>query len=71
MAVSVKLPNDIESRLEHLAAVTHRPKSFYIREAISEYLEEHEDTYIALSRLENPMPTISLDDVEKRLGLAS
>lgn len=71
MPVSVKLPNDLESRLEYLSTVTHRPKSFYIREAINEYLEEHEDTFIALSRLESPMPTVSLDDVENRLGLAS
>jgi len=71
MPVSVKLPKDLESRLEYLSTVTHRPKSFYIREAINEYLEEHEDTFIALSRLESPMPTVSLDDVENRLGLAS
>jgi len=71
MPVSVKLPNDLESRLEYLSTVTHRPKSYYIREAINEYLEEHEDTFIALSRLESPMPTVSLDDVENRLGLAS
>lgn len=71
MPVSVKLPHELESRLEYLAAVTHRPKSYYIREAINEYLEEHEDTFIALSRLETPMSTVSLDDVEKRLGLAS
>ena len=71
MPVSVKLPHELESRLEYLATVTHRPKSFYVREAITEYLEEHEDTFIALSRLENPMKPISLDNVEKRLGLAS
>jgi len=71
MPVSVKLPHELESRLEHLATVTHRPKSFYVREAIAEYLEEHEDTLIALSRLEKPMKSISLDSVEKHLGLAS
>ena len=69
--LSVKLPHDLENRLDHLAAVTHRPKSFHIREAINEYLEEHEDTFIALSRLKTPMPTVSLDDIEKRLGLAN
>jgi RHH-type transcriptional regulator, rel operon repressor / antitoxin RelB len=71
MPVSVKLPRELESRLEYLSTVTHRPKSFYIRQAIYEYLEEHEDTFIALARLESPLPTTSLDDVEKRLGLAS
>ena len=70
MSVSVKLPRELESRLEYLSSATHRPKSFYIREALNEYLEEHEDTFIALSRLESPLPTVSLDEVEKRLGLA-
>lgn len=46
--LSLKLPKDLENRLNNLAAVTHRPKSFYMREALQEYLEEHEDTFIAL-----------------------
>jgi RHH-type transcriptional regulator, rel operon repressor / antitoxin RelB len=69
MPVSVKLPTDLESRLEKLSSVTHRPKSYYIREALIEYLEEHEDTFIALARLEKPLSTISLDDVEKNLEM--
>ncbi len=70
MPVSVKLPSDLEKRLDHLSSATHRPKSFYIREALIAYLEEHEDTFLALARLEKPMPTVSLDEVEKKLGLA-
>ena len=68
--LSLKLPENLENRLNNLAAVTHRPKSYYMREALQEYLEEHEDTFIALARLESPQQTISLEDVEKRLGLA-
>jgi predicted DNA-binding protein len=41
-----------------------------MREALQEYLEEHEDTFIALARLESPQPTVSLEEIEKRLGLA-
>ncbi len=70
MAISVKLPRDVESRLDSLSSATHRPKSYYIREAINQYLEENEDTFIALARLETPLPSIPLDEVEKRLGLA-
>ena len=51
--LSLKLPQDLENRLETLAKVTGRSKSFYIREAIIEYLEENEDGYLALERLNN------------------
>lgn len=68
--ISLKLPLELENRLNNLAAVTHRPKSYYLREALEKYLEEYEDTYTALARLEKPMKNIPLDEVEKRLGLA-
>ena len=51
---AVRLPADIEIRLNNLSAITHRPKSFYIREAIKQYLEDMEDGYIALERIANP-----------------
>lgn len=40
--ISLKLPKDLENRLNNLAAVTHRPKSYYMREALEQYLKEHE-----------------------------
>ena len=51
--LSLKLPQDLEGRLETLAKSTGRSKSFYIRAAIMEYLEENEDGYLALERLNN------------------
>jgi len=51
---SIRLPEELNNRLENLAALTHRPKSFYIREALSQYLEDLEDGYIALERLSRP-----------------
>ena len=41
-------------RLQTLADKTGRTKSFYAREAILRYLEDMEDTFIAIERLENP-----------------
>ncbi len=67
--LSLRLSNDLESRLTELAETTGRTKSFYAKEAIIKYLDEMEDTYIALDRLEKPSKRISLDDVEKELGL--
>lgn len=67
--LSLRLSNDIESRLSKLAENTGRTKSFYAKEAIVKYLDEMEDTYIAIDRLEKPAKRISLADVEKELGL--
>lgn len=48
---SVRLPEDIESRLNALAIETHRTKSFYIIEAIKMHLEDLEDLYVATRRI--------------------
>jgi RHH-type rel operon transcriptional repressor/antitoxin RelB len=68
--LAVRLPKDVETRLNKLAKRTGRPKSYYVRQAIAEFLDEREDYLIALSRLEKREPTISLEELEKRLGLA-
>jgi len=49
--LSVKLPEELESRLNNLAAKTKRSKSFYMREALERYLEEYEEGLLALDRL--------------------
>jgi len=69
--LSLRLSNDMETRLAKLAETTGRTKTFYVKEAIHRYLDEMEDTYIALSRLENPGKRVSLDDVEKMLDVDS
>jgi RHH-type rel operon transcriptional repressor/antitoxin RelB len=69
MTVTMKLPSDLESRLNNLAKVTHRPKSHYLREALEEYLTEYEDRYIALARLEKPAHRWTLDELEQGLDL--
>lgn len=51
---TVRLSTDIETRLSKLSTLTHRPKSFYIKEAINRYLEDMEDGYLALERLSSP-----------------
>ena len=48
---SMKLPQDLNDRLNHLAEVTQRSKSFYVAQALREYLEDLEDYYLALERL--------------------
>ena len=50
--LSIELPEEIEARLERLAERTGRSKSFYVREAILEKIEDMEDVYLAEEVLE-------------------
>lgn len=75
MTYSIRLPHQIEKRLENLAAKTGRSKSFYVKEAIIEHLDEIEDIYLAEKRLEDiragRTKTIPLQKVMKRYGMGS
>ena len=72
--LSIRLPDEILSRLDILAKRTGRSKTFYAREAILKHLEDLEDLYSAeqavqLIRSGGEM-TSTLDQVESDLGLA-
>ncbi len=71
--LAIRLPPDIEKRLAKLARRTGRTKSFYVREAILQHLEELEDIYLAertLQRIQDGEErTIPFEDVLKRHGL--
>ena len=67
--LSVRLEDDLERRLEKLARDTGRSKSYYVREAIQRHLEEMEDRYIAIQRLETPDRRLTLEELERELDL--
>ena len=71
--LAVRLPVDIEKRLEALAKATGRTKTFYVREAILEYIDDLEDVFLAEKRLEDiragRTQTIPIEDVMKRYGM--
>ena len=67
--LTLRVPASLDKRLEKLARRTGRSKSFYAKRALAEFLEEQEDYLIALSRLEDDLPSIPLSEVVKRLGL--
>ncbi len=73
LMLAIRLPQSIEKRLEKLARRTGRTKTYYVREAILEHLEDLEDMYLAEGALERVRSgkeqTIPLKDVLKRHGL--
>jgi len=50
--IGVRLPSDIEKRLDELAKSTGRTKTYYVREAILEHLDDMEEAYLAEAALE-------------------
>lgn len=73
VATSLRLPEEMNSRLNELAKETGRSKTFYILKALEEYLEDIEDIYLAEKILEGVragrIKVHSSEEVEKRLGL--
>lgn len=71
--LAIRLPEEIEKRLDALAKATGRTKTFYAREAILEHLGDLEDIYLAEQRLADihagRVKTIPLEEVMKEYGL--
>ncbi len=72
-AVSLRLPDDVSSRLQHLAEATGRSKTFYMIEAIRDHLDDLEDLYLSEQRLldarAGKSETVSLESMMLRHGL--
>jgi RHH-type transcriptional regulator, rel operon repressor / antitoxin RelB len=66
--LALRLPADIEQRLDALAKKTGRTKSFYAREAILRHLEDIEDFHLARRRLARNRLRVGLDDLERDLA---
>lgn len=74
-ATSLRLPDDINARLNALAQRTGRSKTFYILEALREHIDDLEDLYesqqiIQLVR-EGKMQVYTSEEVGKMLELES
>ncbi|WP_024298765.1 type II toxin-antitoxin system RelB family antitoxin [Methylomicrobium lacus] len=71
--LAIRLPEDLEKRLDSLAKLTGRSKSFYARQAIEQHLDDMEDVYLAEQRLTEiragRTQTIPLEEVLKQYGL--
>ena len=67
--LAIRLPDSIEQRLAALASETGRTKTALAREAILEYINDLEDYHLAEARARRGRKTISLEQVERELGL--
>jgi RHH-type rel operon transcriptional repressor/antitoxin RelB len=65
----IRLDPDIERRLNALAKLTGRTKSYYARELIESDIEDLEDRYLAEARLETRRAPLTSRRVRKQLGL--
>ena len=71
MAVSIRLDPLIEQRLDSLARLTGRAKSYYLRELIEGGLDDLEDFYLAdatMERVRKGQEAV-LDSIEVRSSL--
>jgi RHH-type rel operon transcriptional repressor/antitoxin RelB len=62
--LAIRLPDEIEKRLDALAKKTGRTKTYYVREAVIDHL-------LSLDRLEKPAKRWSQEDLENDLDLDS
>ncbi len=70
--LSIRLDDDLAARLERLARLTGRSKSFYVKQAVEHHIEDLEDLYLAQRVLERIADgrerLIPLEQVERELG---
>jgi RHH-type rel operon transcriptional repressor/antitoxin RelB len=69
-ALSVRVTDELDSKLSEIAKETERPKSFHVQKALETYISEIADLQVAYDRLHNTTdPIISLEDMRKELEL--
>jgi RHH-type rel operon transcriptional repressor/antitoxin RelB len=69
-AISVRVPDELASKLSEIAKETERPKSFHIQKALEAYLTELADLQVAYDRLHDTTdPVISIGEMRKELEL--
>jgi RHH-type rel operon transcriptional repressor/antitoxin RelB len=70
---SIRLSKDLEERLDRLACRTNRAKSYYVKKALSKFLEEQEEiewaTQAYKEYLESGKKTVPFEEVMHENGL--
>ena len=69
MTITLKLPAELEKRVNILSKKTHLSKSRLAREALENYIEDLEDYYLAKAVQTNPGQIYSAEEVRNMCGL--
>ncbi|CAG8763372.1 6970_t:CDS:1, partial [Racocetra fulgida] len=69
MATNLELPKNIENQLEYLEIISKRPRTFFIQEALKNYLEDLEALRIVLEREGQRGETYTTEELKKKLNL--
>jgi RHH-type transcriptional regulator, rel operon repressor / antitoxin RelB len=68
--LSVRLDSQTQARIDKLAKVTKRPKSFFVKEALANYLDDLEDYYDVQKRKNSAdRELISFEELKKALDV--
>jgi len=68
--LSVRVPDELFNPLDKLCKNIERPKTFIIKKAIENYIDEYSDYEIALERLnDKDDKIISSSELKKNIGL--
>ncbi len=68
--LSVRLNEEMQSKLDGLSNATKRPKSFFVKEALENYLDDMVDYYEVQSRSQdNSRNLISVEELVKALNV--
>lgn len=72
--LAVRLPEDLEARLNKVVKESGRSKSWFARQAIADRIADWEDLVIAEQHYADVLAgrnkTLALEEVERELGLA-
>ena len=69
-AVSIRIPDDLASKLDEISKETERPKSFHVQKALEAYLADLADLQIAIDRLHDASDgVLNIEDMRKELEL--
>ena len=72
--LSVRVPKSLEERLDHIAARTHRSRSYFVKKALERYLEDEEDYIDAVAAYEEHLRSgkegYTLEEMKSRYGIS-
>lgn len=70
---SIRLSKQLDARLDALAAKTNRAKAYYVKKALTKFLEEQEEIEWATQAykefLQSGKKTYSLEEIKREHGL--